>query len=181
MPEPLVYIITGEKGAGKTSLLESVISCMRRQGFRIGGFFSKGYWKGNERSHFELWDIAQNEGILLCKREYEDGWPQWGPFYFNPEAMLLAQQIIDQCIAKRPELTVMDEIGGFEISNQGFHPLIEKSLQNDVYPQLWVVRKTFVTAVFTKYALKKISIFELVNTSAPQICREIADHLSQHP
>lgn len=179
MAEPLVYIITGEKGAGKTSMVESLVFCMCRQGFRIGGFFSKGYWKGNERSYFELWDVARNEGVLLCKREFEEGWAQWGPFYFNPEAMFKAQIIIDECIANRPHLTVIDEISAFELSNQGFHPLIEKLLENNVFPQLWVVRKTFVTAVFTKYSVKNISIFEVANTSAPQICREIAGQLMQ--
>ncbi len=174
-----IYIITGEKGEGKTTLLEHVVQCMRLQGYHLGGFLSKGFWKGNERSHFELWDIEKDQGLMLCKRDPSEGWPQWGPFFFNPEALAKASQIIDRCLLEKPDLVVMDEIGKFELADGGFHKLIKKLMQNLIYPQLWVVRRPFVSEIMEKYRIQKISIFDATNSNAPQICREIADQLSE--
>ncbi len=177
MPVHRIYIITGEKGEGKTTLVENLVQCMRRQGYRLSGFLSKGYWKGDERSHFELIDIHSNVSILLCKRAPEKGWPQWGPFFFNPEAFTIAGNIVEACLHSQPDLIVMDEIGKFEIAGGGFHPLIQKLLQNHIFPQLWVVRRPFVAEIIEYYGLQNISIFDAANHRAPQICREIADQL----
>jgi nucleoside-triphosphatase THEP1 len=179
MPVHRVYIVTGEKGEGKTNLVENVVQCMRRQGYTIRGFISRGFWKGNDRSHFELTDLENGNKILLCTRTPHEGWPEWGPFYFNPEAFAKAEKIVDSCLVSKPDLWVMDEIGKYEINGGGFDFLIQKLLKAQVYPQLWVVRRSYVVDIIEKYGMQNISIFDVANHIAPQICREIADQLPE--
>lgn len=174
MRESKVFILTGDKGDGKTTLARDVISCLQKQGFRIGGFLAMGYWQGDERSHFDLLELETENVTLFCTRKPHSQWPSHGPFYFNPEAIRIGYDRMEEAVELPPDLFVIDEIGKFELGGHLWDAGIIKLMKHRIFPQLWTARRTFIPDIINRYGPKNVAIFEAGKTGPHPVCQEIS-------
>ncbi len=179
MNKQKVYIIAGDRGEGKTTLTMGIIRCLQQQDVRVAGFVAQGYWKGDIRSHFELVDIESGRAVLLCTRDARDGWPLYGPFYFNPEALEAGNGIMENACLNPPGLFVADELGKFELEGLVWDRGIQRMMTAGIYPQLWTIRKHFIADLINRYGPKNIAIFEAGKTGLHQVCQEISLQIRQ--
>jgi len=179
MKEQKVYIIAGDRGEGKTTLTIDIIRCLQQQDVKVAGFVAQGYWKGDVRSHFELVDIESGRIFTLCSREPQDGWPLYGPFYFNPEALEAGNRIMEKAMVNPPGLFVADELGKFELEGFIWDQGVKKLMAAGIYPQLWTARKPFISELINRYGPKNIAIFEAGKTGLHLVCQEISLQIRQ--
>jgi len=158
--KPRVFIITGEKHAGKTTFLAGLVSSLKKEGIKTGGFIAPGKFENNRRSEFNIQNLKTGEQRLLCSIHLQNG-EEAGPFRFNHEGQqfgkdaLLPENLLD-C-----SFVVIDEIGPLEIKGLGWAASIDKLMDHAEFQNIWVVRKSLVEEVIKKWKLHDVNVFDI--------------------
>jgi len=157
-----IYIISGSQGEGKTSFLIGLIGQLKNRGLHIGGIIAHGYWKNNQRDRFELENLRSGERLLFCSRKAHADWQKIRRFYINPKGEEFGNKALVSNINRPPDLIVIDEVGPFEIENNGWSDSIHALLGKTNLPMIWVVRNQLVDEVIAHF---KISRYEEIKIS----------------
>ncbi len=173
MPNNKLFIITGEKGEGKTSLLIELIEILQNKNISLSGFYAKGVWKNNKRSAFDLVDIKTRKSIPLCKKLEIEGWKKELGFYFNPKALDTGNKILRFQNNKTTGLIIIDEIGKLELDGKIWHNPVSKLISETNIPMLWVVRKAFIEEIINYWGMTDVTIFKLGKDDAKNISEKI--------
>ena len=112
------FIITGEQGSGKTTLISEVVLNLQKRGFIIGGILAEGSWENNIRNSFELVDLLTGERIIYCQRNEVEDWEKIRNFFINPRGQLFGENSLAMDHIKNADLIVIDEIGPFELQGK---------------------------------------------------------------
>ncbi len=175
MSNKQVFIITGEKVEGKTSLLVEVLEFLQKQNFSLSGFYAKGFWENNKRSAFDMVNIKTGKSIPLCKSKETKNWDKFFNYYFNPEALKAGNQILGDENIINSDLIVVDEIGKLDISGNIWHDTISKITSMKKHNLLIVVRKAFVEDVVNYWKMENVTIFEVGKDDARNIYEKILE------
>jgi nucleoside-triphosphatase THEP1 len=156
-----LFIITGEQGSGKTSLLKALSTSLAKRGKTCGGILAHGKWEDNQRSGFDLEFIPDGKTVTLCKSAPREGWIRFRRFWFNPLAFDLGKQWLAGAIAKKPEVLILDEIGPAEMENGGWAAILP-GLFDEARHRLVIVtvRTRLAEAVVERWNLAPAGIFE---------------------
>ncbi|MCF8367547.1 MAG: nucleoside-triphosphatase [Bacteroidales bacterium] len=162
--KPLIYIVTGEQGSGKTTFLKEVILELKKEKIRIGGIVAEGYWKNNQRDRFELVNQSNGARIVYCQRTPNEGWENIRSFFINPLGQSFGEEALNPKNIRDIDLLVMDEIGPFELQGKAWAGMITLLLEEVNIPMVWVVRESLVSEVLKKWGIEPVKQF-LANTS----------------
>ena len=142
-----VTLLTGGRGAGKSTVCLRMGELARGAGIAVAGIASQGVFRQGARVGLEAVDLATGEHWLLASTvEQQDG-PAVGPFSFSLPGLQRALAALDRALdrfvdpAVQPEtgLFILDEVGPLEIARrQGFFPVVAR-LRIASSPDLLVV------------------------------------------
>ncbi len=134
-----VWLITGDPGVGKTTVLTKTMNIMRNSGYALGGMLCKEVRVKNERVGFELMDVASGQKGVLASTKLNAG-PKFGKYRVN--LIDLAEKgakgllnAIDFC-----DVIICDEIGPMELFSPEFRKAV-KAVVESGKPVLGIVHK----------------------------------------
>jgi len=134
----MIYILTGPVHCGKTTSLKEVVRGLKGTSLTVGGFLTESIVENQENVGYDLLDLRENKSLPYIRRTGEDDWQKIGPFYFIPESLAKAREIIlRDC---NTDVLVIDEIGPLELSGKGLWPALKKVLFQHSVKLLLVVR-----------------------------------------
>jgi len=111
--EPQLIVVTGLRGAGKTSWCIQLADTAKDHGLNVQGILSPGIFKGGQKIGIAARDLATGEEHQLAKlrddRSAELATPRWT---FDPEVMLWANQVLEK--VSESDLLIIDELGPLE-------------------------------------------------------------------
>ncbi|MCK4431759.1 MAG: hypothetical protein KAW19_10725, partial [Candidatus Aminicenantes bacterium] len=90
----MIYILTGPVHSGKTSLLKKVFHELKKKEVKIDGFLSEVVWENQEAVGYNLFDLREEKAVPFIRRRGEENWQKIGPYFFLPEGLAQAQEII---------------------------------------------------------------------------------------
>ncbi len=122
----MINILTGPVHSGKTTLLKTTIPFIKKQGFQIEGYLSEAVWENQKCAGYNLFDLKHCKSHTFLRKNGKKAWERTGPFYFLPETLAIAQNIINQ--SRNADLCVVDELGPLELSGKGIWPVLEEIL-----------------------------------------------------
>jgi nucleoside-triphosphatase len=169
-PTP-VFIISGNQGQGKTTLLLEVIENLRRRGMSLAGFAAEGSWQGAQRHGFHLRDLNSGERQVLCTADFRERLEKLGRFYFDRQTIRWGVQLLKEGLQKEAKLFVIDEMGKFEMQGKVWHDVF-LSLYKSRNPLLVTVRSTWVKSFSVQFGIDRPVIFT-VGQSAEDIADEM--------
>ncbi|MCK4664523.1 MAG: DUF2478 domain-containing protein [Bacteroidales bacterium] len=158
---PKIFIITGERHQGKTTFVRQIVTKLKEKEFSVKGFLSEAIFTDGERTGYVLKDIETNKSVEICNINGNSDWNKTGCYYFNPDGIQFGYDILDIKKIKNSDIIVIDEIGKFELNNEGWKKAIDNLLINSKIPMIWVVRKSLVSDVITKWNLSVVEIFDI--------------------
>ncbi|MGQ9468606.1 MAG: NTPase [Nitrososphaerales archaeon] len=134
-----VWLITGDPGIGKTTILIKTMIIMRNHGYALGGMLCKEVRVKGERTGFELMDVASGKKGVLASIKLNTG-PRLGKYRVNlvDLAEIGAKGLmnaIDFC-----DVIICDEIGPMELFSPEFRNAV-KSIAESGKPVLGIVHK----------------------------------------
>jgi nucleoside-triphosphatase THEP1 len=180
-----VFIIVGKKGSGKTTLAEKTIQLLKQQGLAVEGILAPEWLEDGQRAGYWVKDAGSGEKMLLCRRQEAKAANEPGPFYFYPEALAFGQSALlgretgpkphkdGHPPAERPVVTVVDELGPFELQGLGWAAAMD-SLPRDSGCMLWVVRESLVDDILRRWPAAEHRIYKARQAHADQLAADIS-------
>ena len=140
MQNPKLYIISGERKAGKTTFCRKVIDAARAAGWQVGGVLSPAVFCQGEKTAIDLLDLKTGlqEQMARARRPDEDtsfslNW------VFDKSQLKRGDEILKK--AAPCDLLVIDELGPLELlHNQGWQAGIKVLHQGHYRLALLVIR-----------------------------------------
>jgi nucleoside-triphosphatase THEP1 len=152
-----VVIITGERGAGKTTLATAVVERLREAGTRVGGILAPGLYRDGRRHSFEVIALATGERRPLSARDPEPGWIEEQCFWVDPAGYALGNAALADGDA---DVVVVDEVGPWELAGSGWAAQLD-ALVAATLPLLLVVRGKCLFDVVTRWQLEPTAIIDV--------------------
>jgi len=143
MPQP-IFIITGKVGSGKSTLLGELTEILQEHGISMDGFLCRGELNQGERSGYTMVNIRDGSEIIFATIDSQKGWPFYGRFCFNPEAITEGEKIIRKAIDRKSRLLIIDEVGPLELEGRGWSKMIDLVPEDSGLVQIWVVRESIL-------------------------------------
>jgi nucleoside-triphosphatase THEP1 len=172
---PDIFILTGERLAGKTTFLKELIRIIRERGLKPAGFVSEGIHDDKDRVGFNLTDIETGAQTVLCSTGERPGMLRQGRFWFSSEALKTGEEIISNAVASGAPVIVIDEVGPLEISGKGWHDAIERAVSASDSVQVWTVRTSLVNKASRRWNTGTVTVVDTVNASPEEIADLIAE------
>jgi nucleoside-triphosphatase len=177
---PKVIIITGKTGGGKTSFLSKLITVLQAKGISISGFLAKRTSDSASFYKYQIRFLDTNETVPLSSRKKVGDWYKVAHFYFNPEAILMGNRILNDPQILNKDLIVIDEIGIFEMEGKIWADAISHLVSKSEKMMIWVVRDTLVEKVIEKWNLQKPVIIDIQKVSIRQAEEKILSMFEIH-
>ena len=155
----MIFILTGPVNSGKTTFLKRIVEELKSQKFTIDGFLSEAILQNQEKTGYDLLELRSGKSIPLIRKSGRQEWQKVGPFFFIPEGLSWAKEIILR--SREAEILVVDEIGPLELSGKGFWPVLEKVIFHRVQKFLFVLRRSALEDFLRSVAKIKVKIFDL--------------------
>jgi nucleoside-triphosphatase len=115
-PPPLLFLITGGRGAGKTTFCDRLVQSAREAGWKPAGLLSRPVFEGEQRAAIQAEDMRSGESRTLGVRS-DDPTPGLKHWQFDPAALEWGSQVL---AASTPcDLLVVDELGPLELERGG--------------------------------------------------------------
>ena len=115
-PTPLLFVITGARGAGKTAFCARIVEAAREAGWKAAGILSHPVFEGDTRTAIEAEDLRTGARRTLARRVAADeatlptpGTKHWS---FDPAAIDWANSVLEA--APPADLLIVDELGPLE-------------------------------------------------------------------
>lgn len=160
--KPPRFIITGEQGEGKTTLLLKILAELTNQGIRMQGIAAPGYFSDGIRSGFDILNVHSGRTVELCSAIPTANSTQYGRYYFRSEGLIFGKEILSQVpLSGQVDLLVIDEVGRFEIAGKVWGESIDHIMQTPRPPMIWTVRRSFVDAVTKRWPVQRQRIIDV--------------------
>jgi nucleoside-triphosphatase len=115
-PSPLLFIVTGSRGAGKTTFCQQMVEAAQDAGWKAAGLLSLPVYENSTRTAIDALDLRANETRRLATRN-EEPTPGTKHWQFDPEAVHWGNQVLQTAIPC--DLLVVDELGPLEFERGG--------------------------------------------------------------
>jgi iron complex transport system ATP-binding protein len=155
----VIFILTGPVHSGKTTLLKKMTQKLKQGEIKMGGFLSESKWKDQDILGYDLLDLSDEKSHPFIRKKGKKGWEKKGPFYFIPETLSLAKQIIRR--ASNTDICVIDEVGPLELSGKGLWTALKEALRTHSCSLLFVVRISILEKFLSKINRKDIKVFDI--------------------
>lgn len=149
-----IFIISGEKGSGKTNFLLDILAQLQMNGFEAGGFVALHELQSD---CYQIKNIKTNKESPLMQRVATfDKRPNH--FKFFPEGVEMGNNCIKELLNHPPDIAIVDEIGGYELRGElwssGFKQLVESFV-----PLLFTVKERLFDKVVVKWDIEPSLVF----------------------
>ncbi len=126
-----VFLITGQPGVGKTTLLLETVNLLKKRGIKVGGMLSHEAREHGNRVGFEIVDLGSGKRGWLARVNQQTG-PQVGKYRVNMKDL---EDVGAEAIAAAVgncEIVAIDEIGPMELFSQKFRNAAKNALQSSM-------------------------------------------------
>lgn len=158
-----VFIISGDKGSGKSTFLATVLSLLQMNGFVVHGFVALHHL---ESDTYRIKNVTTHEEFPVMQRVagFEK---RPDHFSFFPEGVEKGLIWMEEMLEQSPDIAVIDEIGGYELQGKlwsnGFTELVDSEI-----PLIFTVKTKHLHQVIEKWHNDTAFIFEPADFGDPE-------------
>ncbi len=167
----MVIIVTGEIGAGKTTVCDTALKMLRSTGFICGGILTHKATDGS----LTILDIQTGEERTLASTHDRYRGPHTGKYFFSVEGIEFGLKAIERGIAS--DVLFVDEIGYLELCGEGFARSLELIKAQKPKNSILVIRKQLVHGFLT-WLGDNPSILETTISTRNQLPHKICSSLT---
>ena len=160
-----IILIEGSKGEGKTTLLTEINKILKNKDLITGGILAPAFYENGIHSGYDIINIKTNSKKFLSRISGDKNMPFVGHYYFYEDAIATGKETLLPDNLKDVDIIIIDEIGPWEIENQGWAENINVLVKETKVPMIWAIRKGISQKVIEKWALDNPLIFDVVNVN----------------
>ncbi|MEM3673782.1 MAG: NTPase [Candidatus Bathyarchaeia archaeon] len=124
-----IFLLTGNPGIGKTTVLLKVVEDLKTKGYSVGGMISREVRSRGARVGFEILDLSDGKRGWLAHINQKTG-PQIGKYRVNLEDLnSVGAEAILKAI-KECAVVAIDEVGPMELFSEKFREAVERAVES---------------------------------------------------
>ncbi len=177
---PMLIIITGKRGEGKTTFMKELSEILFEKRFNVCGFICPVKYKENIRQSYRFYDLASKKEMELCTIKENKDWEKTGCFYFNPETVIYGNSLLINSRENTSDIIVIDEIGQLELNGSGWAKGISYIAENVETNVIAVIRKDFINDVISKWKFTNYKIFDISEEPKKLLIEKIIQTISSY-
>ena len=131
---------------------------------------SEAVWKKNNFLGYDLYDLKDHRYHPFIRKEGKEDWQSIGPFFFLPESLGIAMQIIRR--SDKADLCVVDEVGPLELESKGVWPALEGVLLRSRGNFLFVVRESILEKFLARIDREDTQVFSIEQKNIQTVLAE---------
>lgn len=176
-----VILLTGHVQEGKTGFLEALITRLTDEGIALSGILSPAVHDGTRHIGYDLVDLGSGERQPLSRISGTSDQPRVGPYFFSNDGLELGQRALSPEETAISDLVVVDEVGPWELRDQGWAGCLYRLTTETRQPMIWVVRESIIDQVIDHWGLKDSLVIPVSETDPASVCRLIRETLRPAP
>ena len=161
-----VFIVTGDVGKGKTSLLETLASRLKERDIPVGGIYSARIMEGKTTAGYNIVSFDTGETVRYLELKTDNERESIGRWEIIPGAMAKGRQMLARERLKNKKVVIIDEVGKLETKGSGWKEEIENLLKRKDTAIVLSVRKRFVEDVTVAFNISGHEIFDVSQPDA---------------
>jgi nucleoside-triphosphatase THEP1 len=160
MSKPLIGLLTGPVGVGKTTVAGRVVSLAQALGLDCRGLLTPAMLShGGQKAGIWGVDVRTGERRVLARTDQDLGGPFVGPYSFAAEELGWAAGVIDRAVGDC-DLLVVDEIGRLELwQGVGLVGILPRLAAGEVSRALVLVRDSLLVELQSRLTPAKSLVF----------------------
>lgn len=172
---PAIVIVTGDVRQGKTTFMQSLLPPLARRNISVGGFLALGVHENEERTGFDLLDIATGQTTPLCTIRPLPGALQTGRFSFFEEGLNKGRELLAPENNRQHDLIFIDELGPMELNDKGWSSSVARLLNEMRTPQVWVIRRPLVEKMLDKWNIKPALVADIATDPVEYVAEVLCE------
>lgn len=175
---PNNYLLTGEPGIGKTSLLQKVAKAVNKEGWQAGGIYCPEIRDNGKRTGFEMVDIISHERAILAHVNANGGEP-FGKYKVQTHHIAeICHKAFSRAFQEAHYLLI-DEIAPMELSSTVFKQHVQTALDRH-QPLLAVIHRNNTGFLGAVKGRDDVQLKEMTINNRDTLLTEFTDKLSGH-
>ena len=164
-----VIFLTGRSGEGKTTTVIRVVDRLRDSGYAVAGVYAPAFWRGGERSGFDLVRIGDGGRVPLCRMNGAESDVSVGPYHFDSAGLDFGNRALSPDSLLGADFIIVDEVGPLELRGEGWAEALDEMVSRIEKPMLWVVRKQVLREVSIRWLTHDPVVLDVKNTDVESI------------
>ena len=176
--ENKIYILTGERGIGKTTFLSRLIDELRKKNILAGGILSPVVYRDSVRLGYDVLNIRTGERTILCRNEPGADDIKIGDWVFRNDGIQFGNSALDQLSLIGCILVIVDEVGPLELENKVWCQSLDLLIGSSPNPLILVVRENLIESVKDRWSFNPKTIWKIKGDNSEELLLEIIDAIS---
>lgn len=172
-----VIILRGSEKTGKSTFLQNIVENLNYKNIKLGGFISPSVFEKDQHAGYDLIDLKTYSKKALSRIHGNEEMPRVGNFYFREEGLEFGSKIIELDYLEDVEVVMIDEVGPWELKNQGWAKGLSQLARSFEGPMIWVVRESIVDKVIENWSLKNPLIIDTKDGDVNWVCANVISRL----
>jgi nucleoside-triphosphatase THEP1 len=174
-----LVLLTGDRGAGKTTACLRLTVLARAAGLDCAGIVSPALFDGAAKVGIDVQDVRTNERRRLADLDPTPAGLRLGPFRFSEESLAwAAERLGDACPC---QILIVDEIGPLELElGQGWVEALDVLRRGDYELAVAVVRLSLVATIRERLP-GRVSAVVTVSAANPDAAVELMSYTAAGP
>jgi len=176
--KPFIFILSGGIGEGKSSFLKDLVLLLKKKEIRVGGILSPAVDSDHQRIGYDLVNLNTGEREILSRISDRTDLVKVGRFSFFEEGIKFGNRTLSPENNSNSRIVVIDEIGPWELEDQGWAEAVNELLLKGQIPMIWVVREKIIAQVVANWNLSSYKVFNITESSPADAAAFIYERLS---
>ena len=161
---PLVVVVTGLPGAGKTPAMRGVAKALRERGVTVAGFIQVPVWDAGGKGGYLVLDVASGEQRTLAVKVGTGRGEHGTPFRFEGAGFAFARRAAERIAT----VLVLDELGPVELRGGGHMPAVRRALAREgIAAALVTVRPALIPSLLAEFAIPAATVVNVEGNRDP--------------
>ncbi len=173
----MVFIVTGERGEGKTRFLESLTASLKNQGIEVGGIMAPRIMEEGVTTGYDIVDIGPGTRAPFLRhinRQIRQGFER---FTIIGEGYQTGLNALDPDRNINTSIVVVDEIGPMELKGQGWDSRMTELVEKYKGHLIIVIRKSLIDEVKLRYGIGDPVVYDIGVLAIPAIIERLTERI----
>jgi nucleoside-triphosphatase THEP1 len=170
-----IYILTGDRGIGKTTFLSHLVDELKGKNIQSGGILSPVVYRDSKRIGYDVLNIRTGERTILCRNEPGTAGINIGDWVFRNEGIQSGNSALDQLSLIGCSLVIVDEVGPLELENKVWCQSLDLVVGSSPYSLILVVRENLIEKVKDRWSFIPETIWKINGENSKDLSEEILE------